>query len=165
MLAHCHRKLNGNEYLPGEDQERKAFGLLGGRNANGIIEVISCHPLLRNDRQDATHKEYMDEMMEAHAIPSETPLSERGWVAAMDELTGILKYCRDLDMVLIGTYHMHRVAWPNDIKRDTPTKLDTLLGINSRLLMFIISMTNPNKPLLRAFYEGDINRELPIHYI
>jgi len=165
MLAHCQRKLGGEKYLLGEDHDRKAFGLLGGRKTDGAIDVITCHPLLHNDRQNDSHKDYMDQMMTAHAVPSETPLSERGWVAATDELTGILKYCRDLDLVLIGTYHMHRVAWNHDKIRDTPTKLDAILGSNSRLLMFIISMVDPTKPLLRAFYEGDPNRELPIHYI
>lgn len=165
MLAHCHRKLSGEKYLPGEDHDRKAFGLLGGRKSDGAIEVITCHPLLHNDRQNNTHKVYMDQMMAAHAVPSETPLGERGWVAAPDELAGILKFCRDLDLVLIGTYHMHRVAWSHDRTRDTPTELDTILGSNSRLIMFIISLTEPSKPLLRAFYEGDINHELPIHYI
>lgn len=165
MLAHCRRKLKGIDYLPGEDHDRKAFGLLGGRISDGVIEVVTCHPLLHNARQTEIHKNYMDQMMASHAVPSETPFTERGWVAAADELTVTLKSCRDLDLLLIGTYHMHRVAWPHDQVRDTPTTLDSLLGSESRLLMFIISMVDPTLPLIRAFYEGDINRELPIHYI
>lgn len=165
MLAHCHRKLTGENYLPGEDHDKKAFGLLGGVIGPSGIKTVACFPLLHNARQNSLHKTYMDEMMEAHAIPSETPLSERGWVAAAEELARILKSCRDLDLILIGTYHMHRVAWPNDKLRDTPTALDTILGKNSRLLMFIVSLVNPTKPLIRAFYEGDMNLELPIHYI
>lgn len=165
MLAHCHRKLIGENYLPGEDHDRKAFGLLGGRVIEGEIEVITCHPLLHNARQSDVHRDHMDQMMAAHAVPSETPFTERGWVAAADELTEVLKFCRSLDLVLIGTYHMHRVAWPHDQIRDTPTTLDSILGSESRLLMFIVSMVSPTKPRLRAFYEGDGNRELPIHYI
>jgi len=163
MLAHCDRKLIGENYLSGEDHDRKAFGLLGGRINDGIIEVISCYPLLHNARQSNIHKDYMDQMMEAHATPSETPFTERGWVAATNELTEVLKSCRDLGLLLIGTYHMHRVAWPHDQTRDTPTTLDAILGSNSRLLMFIISMVDPAMPILRAFYEGDCNYELPIH--
>lgn len=165
MLAHCQRKLTGERYLPGEDKDRKAFGLLGGRIKNGTLEILSCHPLLRNARKNAPHNDYMDQMMTAHAIPSETIFTERGWVADTDELAVILKTYRSLALLLIGTYHMHRVAWPHDKIRDTPTTLDSILGRNSRLLMFIISMVDPTSPLLRAFYEGDINNELPIHYI
>lgn len=165
MLNHCFRKLGGKNYLDGEDQDRKAFGLLGGRVNERVIEISSCYPLLRNARQSDTHKVYMDEMMLIHATPSETPLTERGWVADSKELTGVLKSCRELDLVLAGTYHMHRVAWPNDRIRDTPTTLDEILGSGSRLLMFIISMVDPSAPLLRAFYEGSLDYELPIHYI
>jgi len=165
MLSHCRRKLAGESYLPGEDQDRKAFGLLGGRVVKGAVEVIACSPLLRNARQCNDNKDYMDQMMTAHAIPSETPFTERGWVADTDELTAALKSYRDLDLLLIGTYHMHRVAWPHDHIRDTPTTLDTMLGSNSRMLMFILSMVDPAKPILRAFYEGEYKRETPIHYI
>lgn len=165
MLEHCHRKLIGENYLPAEDRDHKAFGLLGGRVISGRVEVITCHPLLHNARQTEIHKDHMDQMMAAHAIPSETPFTERGWVAASDELTRVLKLCRDLDLLLVGTYHMHRVAWPHDQVRDTPTALDSILGIDSRLLMFIVSMVKPATPILRSFYEGDCNRELTIHYI
>lgn len=107
----------------------------------------------------------MDQMMAEHAIPSETPFPDRGWVAAPDELAVVLRRCRELDLLLIGSYHMHRVAWPNDPVRDTPTKVDTLLGRNSRLVMFILGMVDPAWPTLRAFAEGDPAREIPIHYI
>jgi hypothetical protein len=164
MLFHCRRKLLG-EYLPGEDRNRKAFGLMAGRKENGAISVARCFPLLCNARQNEAHREYMDQMMAEHAIPSETPLSDRGWVAAPAELTKILERCREQELLLIGSYHMHRIAWPQDPIRDTPTKLDTILGSNSRLIMFIIAMVDPTNPILRAFDEGDPERELPIHYI
>ena len=107
----------------------------------------------------------MDAMMAAHAIPSETPLAERGWVADPAELAAALRSCRELDLRLIGSYHMHRVAWPDDPRRDTPTALDTVLGRNSRLVMFIMAMVDPARPRLRAFADGDAAQEIPIHYI
>lgn len=164
MLGHCRRKLLG-EYQPGEDRNRKAFGLLAGRRAAGTIMVSRCFPLLRNARQNEAHCAFMDRMMADHAIPSETPFADRGWVAAPDELATVLRRCRELDLILIGSYHMHRVAWPDDPIRDTPTAVDTILGSNSRLVMFILAMVDPAKPSLRAFDEGDPAREIPIHYI
>lgn len=165
MLNHCRRKLQG-EYFPGEDRDLKAFGLLAGRKEIRATTTVSrCFPLLHNARQSETHRDYMDRMMAEHAIPSETPLADRGWVAAPEELTEILRRCRELDLLLIGSYHMHRLAWPHDPVRDTPTALDTILGSNSRLVMFIMSMVNPTSPKLRAFEEGDATREIPIHYI
>lgn len=165
MLNHCRRKLMG-EYLPGEDRNLKAFGLLAGRRERVALTTVSrCFPLLHNARQSETHRDYMDQMMAEHAIPSVTPLTDRGWVAAPGELAEILRRCRELDLLLIGSYHMHRVAWPHDPIRDTPTALDTILGSNSRLVMFIMAMVNPLSPTLRAFEEGDATREIPIHYI
>lgn len=164
MLGHCRRKLIG-EYQPDEDRNRKAFGLLAGRRAPGTILVSRCFPLLRNARQNEEHRSFMDRMMDEHAIPSETPFADRGWVAAPDELTAVLRRCRELDLLLIGSYHMHRVPWPDDPLRDTPTSLDTILGRNSRLVMFIMAMVDPANPTLRAFAEGDPAREIPIHYI
>ena len=55
---------------------------------------------------------------------------------------------------LVGTYHMHRVGWEHDSKRDTPTKLDAVLAEGSGLIMFIISMVDPSSPIIKAFYEG-----------
>lgn len=165
MLDHCRRKLCG-EYLDGEDRNLKAFGLLAGRRDGGdAITVSHCFPLLHNARQSDAHRDYMDKMMAEHAIPSVTPLAERGWVAAPGELAEILRRCRELDLLLVGSYHMHRVAWPHDPIRDTPTALDTILGRDSRLVMFIMAMVNPASPTLRAFEEGDGAREIPIHYI
>lgn len=164
MLRHCRRKLLG-EYLPGEDRNQKAFGLLAGKRETDVITVSRCFPLLRNDRQSETHRHNMDRIMAEHAVPSETPFTERGWVAAPPELAEVLRECRRLDLVLVGSYHMHRVAWPDDPLRDTPTTLDKILGSDSRLLMFIMSMVNPDRPSLRAFHEGDIAREISVHYI
>ena len=97
-----------------------------------------------------------------HAVPSETPLSKRGWVAAPEELLKVIRGIQQENLLLLGSYHMHRVAWPDDPLRDTPTTLDTVLGAESNMLVFIISMVNSEEPLIRAFYEGKPDREIPI---
>jgi len=102
--------------------------------------------------------------MDEHAIPSETPLDKRGWVADPEETRLVLENCREHGSLLLGSYHMHRVAWAHDQVRDTPTILDTVLGKGSRLIMFIISMVDPDQPTIRAFMEGDIRREIPINF-
>ncbi|MBU0481800.1 MAG: hypothetical protein KKG47_11945 [Proteobacteria bacterium] len=164
MVTHCFRKLSG-EYLENEIREAKAFGLIGGiRNDRGY-EIRACLPLLKNVRTDSDQCDFMDGIMAEHAIPSETPLEKRGWVADPGELMSCTRKLRELDCILLGTYHMHRVAWEHDKTRDTPTKLDTILGKGSRLLMFIISMVDPERPILRAFSEGDIREEIPIQII
>jgi hypothetical protein len=103
--------------------------------------------------------------MTQHAIASETPLDQRGWVAEQKELDTALQTMQAQGLRLIGNYHMHRVAWDHDSKRDTPTELDTFLAKDSRMLMFIIAMVNPDAPIVRAFFEGVQSLELPIQII
>ena len=107
----------------------------------------------------------MNRMMAEHAIPSETPLEKRGWVADQEELAKAVADFSKKGLSLIGSYHMHRVAWEHDQIRDTPTTLDTILGRGSRLIMLIISMVDPDKPLIRAFVEGNSEEEIPIEII
>jgi len=33
------------------------------------------------------------------------------------------------------------------------------------MIMFVVSMVDPVKPLMRAFYEGNIAKEIPISFI
>jgi hypothetical protein len=63
---------------------------------------------------------------------------------------------------MFGAYHIHVVPWPGDPLRDTPTGLDAVLVKGSMMYSFIISMVDPEKPIIRAFYEGEINAETPI---
>ena len=58
---------------------------------------------------------------------------------------------------------MHRVGWAHDVKRDTPTILDAVLARNSEMIMFIISTVDPEKPVMRAFYEGISDKEIPLN--
>ncbi|MFW8601232.1 hypothetical protein ACOHYD_07100 [Desulfobacterota bacterium M19] len=160
MVEHCRRKLEGR-YLAHEMEEPKAFGLLGGRVDHQCVSIAHVIPLLKNARREL-EKSFMDDTMAAHAVPSETPLKQRGWVAASDEIDSALFCLQDRGMRMVGTYHMHRLAWDHDKIRDTPTELDTVLGRQSRMFMFIISMVAPDKPLIRAFFEGNPAQELPI---
>ena len=54
---------------------------------------------------------------------------------------------------------MHRVPWGDIPRRDTCTALDTALARESGLWAFILSMVDPERPVLRAFFEGDNCRE------
>jgi hypothetical protein len=161
MFEHCRRKLT-EDYLSGEARDRKAFGLVAGRKDNLTFTVKQCLPLLKNVRDQYPYKEYMDQMMTEYAVPSETPLAKRGWIAEPAELLAKIKLIVQEDQLLLGAYHMHRVAWPDDPRRDTPTILDTVLAADSRMLLFIVSMVNPEQPTIRAFYEGKPDRETSI---
>jgi len=164
MISHCLRKLQG-DYLPGEGRAPKAFGLIGGKTNGALVTVEAIIPLLKNARDCGDQKMVMDNAMNSHAIASETPLDKRGWVAEQKELDTALHTLQSQGLRLIGNYHMHRVAWDHDGKRDTPTELDTVLGKDSRMLMFIVAMVNPEKPTLRAFFEGVQSLELPIQIV
>lgn len=161
VYEHCRRKLAGN-YSNGESQELKAFGLVAGNQTDQELRVEKCLPFMKNARRVEPYKTFMDQIMDQHAVPSETPFSKRGWVADPEELLQKMKEIQRENLLLLGAYHMHRVAWPDDPLRDTPTTLDTLLAAESRMLMFIISMVNIEKPVMRAFYEGSPTMELPI---
>lgn len=161
IIDHCRRKLHG-VFLEGEAREKKAYGLLGGISSESSARVTDCRPLLKNARHLEPFKSIMDRSMEAFAVPSVTPLDKRGWVAEPRELLDILKFFRQQGRKLVGTYHMHRVSWPHDPLRDKPTVLDTELGAGTGLVMLIISMVTPERPILRAFYEGNPEAELII---
>jgi len=161
VFAHCRRKLSEN-YLGNETPERKAFGLIAGYQSDLDLTVVKCMPLKKNARQVEPYKKFMDRVMEQHAVPSETPFSKRGWVADPEELMKKIKALQKENLMLLGIYHMHRVAWPDDPHRDTPTTLDTVLGAGSEMLIFIISLVKSEKPLIRAFYEGRPDSEIPI---
>lgn len=160
IIAHCQEALG--EFAPGGSGECRAFGLVGGAVSGRLITVAHCLPLHRNIRSRPPFKEFMDKVMAEHAIPSQTPLDQRGWVADPAELAGRVEEIRRHGHTLLGTYHMHRVGWPHDPKRDTPTNLDTVLARESRLMMFIVSMVEPARPIIRAFYEGIREEEIPI---
>ena len=161
IVEHCRRKLAGT-YLPGGTHERKAYGLIAGHNSGTTFTVKQCFPLLKNARFQEPYKEYMDRVMDEFAYPSKTPLSERGWIADPAELVENIQKCRKDGMGILGSYHMHRIAWDHDPLRDTPTMVDTVLVEESRSFRFIVSMVDPGEPIIRTFFEGKKERETPV---
>lgn len=158
LLAHARRKLLG-DYRPGETAERKAFGLLAGRIDGERAETTDVVPLARNLRHEALHREQMDSFAHALAVPSETPLERRGWLADPKELLAAQRACDLAGTEIFGSYHMHRVGWPEDPRRETCTALDEALARESGLWVLVLSMVDPDRPVLRAFFEGDNGRE------
>ncbi len=158
LLEHVRRKLRG-EYLTGEEAERKAYGLLGGRQRETCLDVTNVFPLQRSLRSEPQFKPSVDRLMAEFAVPSETPMERRGWVAHPDEVRNAEQVCDDAGDVVFGSYHMHRVPWSHDTLRDTCTELDSRLGENSGMWMLILSMVDPQHPVLRAFFEGRNDRE------
>jgi hypothetical protein len=164
IISHCRRKLNG-KFIGDESAEMKAFGLVVGNKEDSRIIVKRCFALKKNARYQLPYSKYMNRILEQHAIPSETGLDKRGWVADPQELTDVIKKCEEQGLTILGAYHMHRVAWQHDATRDTPTELDGILAAGSRMIILIISMVDPKKPLIRAFYEGILEQEIPITFV
>lgn len=161
ILQHCRRKLAGN-FLPDESPVCRAFGILVGHQQEDELRVQRVIPMKRNARNQEPLKTFMDRLMEDHAIPSTTPMDQRGWVTDPQEFKQCLDLCKQEQLTLFGAYHIHVVPWPGDPLRDTPTGLDAVLVKGSNMYTFIISLVDPQQPLMRAFYEGNIEAETPI---
>lgn len=161
MVGHARRKLDG-KHLPGEEQAPKAYGLVGGRLVNRRGEVSHVVPLRRNLRDEAHLKPIVDDVMDQLAIRSETPLDRRGWVSDPRETLEADRLFDRAGSVVLGGYHMHRVPWDHDPVRDSCTEVDRELGRDSGLWMFILSMVDPDNPVLRAYFEGDNGSEAPV---
>lgn len=161
LVEHGRRKLAG-DYLPDEEAAPKAYGLLGGRIQGESVQVSTVFPLRRNLRHDARYEAHVDELMDEVAVPSQTSTDKRGWVSDPSEVVAAERECEAAGSVLLGGYHMHRVAWEHDPRRDCCTELDTRLAQESGLWAFILSMVDPEQPVLRAFYEGDNEREAAV---
>ncbi|MEA3386236.1 MAG: hypothetical protein U9Q89_07295 [Thermodesulfobacteriota bacterium] len=161
IVEHCKRKLEGN-YLPGESKVRRAYGLIAGTQDEYTLKTERILTLKKNLRGEEPYKTYMDGIMEQHAVPSKTPLNKRGWISDPMELKECYDICDRDKLIVFGTYHMHVVPWEHDPKRDTPTRLDTILARNSNLFSFIVSMVDVSCPEIRAFYEGVKEKEVPI---
>jgi hypothetical protein len=162
IVGHCKRKLAG-DYLHGESRVRKAYGLVAGVQDEKALNVQCILPIKKNVRDKEPYKTYMDTMMEQYAVPSKTSLDRRGWITDPEELKEYYDQCDQEKLIVFGTYHMHIVPWEHDPIRDTPTLLDTILARNSNLFSFIVSMVDVTRPRIRAFYEGSVENEVPIH--
>lgn len=161
LLDHARRKLRG-DYRPGETPEPKAFGLLGGRIEGERADITDVVPLARNLRHEAPYQQHIDALVGALAVASETPLHRRGWLADPKELLAAQSAFDNAGTVLVGSYHMHRVGWPADPRRETCTALDEALARHCGLWMFVLSMVDPDRPVLRAFFEGDNEHEADV---
>lgn len=162
LLVHCRRKW-AEDYLPEENHARKAYGLIAGQSNGDKIVVTQIFPLKKNTRKDNQYDEEMTQTMQEHAIPSQTPFERRGWVADPQELYDIYQEADKLNMELFGAYHMHVVSWPpHDPLRDIPTEVDAVLAKDSNMYVFIISMVDPEKPIIRVFFESRLDQEIPI---
>jgi hypothetical protein len=157
IVEHGKRKLAG-ELLPG----RRAYGIIAGSLNKKQLTVVRVLQGKNNFRSEEPYKTYMDRIMAQHAIPSKTPLSKRGWVMDPLEVKKCYDICDRENLIVMGTYHMHFVPWEGDPIRDTPTHLDTVLARNSNLFQFIITLVDINNPRIRAFYEGQKDKETPI---
>ena len=116
-------------------------------------------------RFDERHREDFDEIVDAHAVPSQTPAGQRGWVADPREVMAAERCCDDVNWMLFGNYHTHRVAWPDDPHRDSCTRLDRELAAGTGLWTFILSAVDLNRPILRAYFEGSNDREAAIRVL
>ena len=161
IVAHGKRKLAG-DYLPGESKGKRAYGIIAGFQNENLLEVARVLPGKKNVRSEEPYKTYMDKLMTQHAVPSKTPLSNRGWVIDPVEVKECYDICERENLIVLGTYHMHIVPWEGDPIRDTPTHLDAVLARNSCLFQFIISMVDITNPIIRAFYEGLGEKETPV---
>jgi len=161
LVEHGRRKLGGR-WVEGEEQAPKAYGLVGGRIHGAWVEVTHVLPLRNNLRDRPDLKAHIDRMMTEWAVPSETPMDRRGWVADPREVMAAERTCDEAGSTLFGAYHMHRVPWPDDPLRDSCTALDRGLAEDSGLWTLILSLVDPSVPRLRAFFEGDNDREAVI---
>ena len=161
ILAHGKRKLAG-DYLPGESKIKRAYGIIAGFQNEKLLTIALVMPGKKNLRSEEPYKTYMDRNMAQHAVASKTPLDKRGWVMDPLEVKECYDICDRENLIVMGTYHMHIVPWEGDPIRDTPTHLDTVLARNSGLFQFIISMVDITNPIIRAFYEGQSEKETPI---
>lgn len=162
IVEHARRKL-ARRYDVDETPEREAFGLLGGRLPEAAtIVVTEVFPLRRNLRGDPVRGAEIDAVVRDLARASTTPLDRRGWLAEPREVIAAQERCDAGGAVLFASYHMHKTPWEDDPVRDTPTALDAALGEGQGLWMLVLSMVKPDRPILRAFWEGRREREARI---
>lgn len=161
VVGHAARKLRG-EYREDESPEPQAFGLLAGVPRGGALRGTATFALRRNLRADPRRGREVDSVVRELATDSRTPIERRGWVAAPEELIAAEDHCDRAGLTVFAAYHMHKVPWDHDPLRDRPTALDTALGEGQGLWMLIVSMVDPDRPRLRAFWEGRPEAEVPL---
>jgi len=161
LLSHCMRKYE-RKFIEGEALEQKAYGLIAGVIDGESALIKKICPLIKTARHSKKFDNHMTKLMGEHAIPSKTPFKRRGWVSDPDEMFDIYSMCDQEDHILIASYHMHIVPWKGDPIRDTPTDIDKVLAKGSNIFQLIVSFVEPKKPLIRVFFEGVLEKEVPI---
>lgn len=163
VLEHARRKLRGS-YVADEEQLPKAYSLVGGRLEGHRIDVTHVFPLRRNLRSTSPYKAELDRILKEHAVASETPLEHRWVVADPREVLAAEAEdeCAAVGRRLVGGYHIHRVPWQHEHQRDACTEtrhIPGAPGLGHGTRMLILSMVDPARPVLRAFFEGANEQE------
>jgi hypothetical protein len=153
LIAHARRKLRG-EFRADETRVAQAFGLLAGAVIGNAVTTTDVLPLRRNLRTDPAEGAEVDAAVRELGVESRTPLEQRGWLASPREVMEAQNRSDARGTLIFGSYHMHKVPWQADPLRDEPTALDTALGEGQGLWMLIVSMVDPDRPIIRAFWEG-----------
>ncbi len=113
-------------------------------------------------RDEPDVRPYVDQVMGEVAVPSETPLELRGWVADPREVMVAEEECEEGHSLILGGYHMHRVPWDHDPTRETCTEVDRRLAEGSGPVDVHTLHGRPRQPVLRAFFERDNDKEAPV---
>lgn len=164
IIEHCLRKYN-KAYLPSETAEQQAYGLLAGEVKGNDIFIKGVYTSKLNHRNDPSVVNYINDLINKYAIPSGTPISQRGWVAKPEEVMEAHDYFDSMGLDLVGAYHMHhRKSWNGNQPKEYPSKFDEKLAENSNSLMFIVSIVSSKQYSVRAFYNGLKEKEIEVLY-
>lgn len=162
IVNHCIRKYN-KSYLPDEMQEQQAYGILAGKLNRNIVCVNSIYKCKINYRNNASVMSYINNLIATYAIPSDTPIDQRGWVASPHEVMEALNNFDLLGCDLLGSYHMHHEkSWNGIQSKEYPSTFDEKLAKNSNLIMFVVSIISESKYSIKAFYNGLKEKEIEV---
>jgi hypothetical protein len=149
IVEHCRQTF-------ADASEKKAFGVIGGCLDGKRVSVLRAVPLKRNLRQDPRFRAALD-WIEEEVIPvAGLPRSNRGWVAAPEEIREVDRILDENGLMLLGSYHMHTVAG------SVCTDFDKHLARDSQLWTIIVAHIEEAFPSVRAFYEGQCEREASV---
>lgn len=131
---------------------RKSFGyLLSDSEPSEVTDFVLFESNIRNDRQWRSTFEANGQYFVAH--------DDAGFVAAPEEARELQRQIWQRGLTEVGVFHSHR-RHPGNFSR---IDYDLHLECFDRLWHLIISMRNPERPLLRAFaVTRDGVHELPV---
>jgi len=162
IVDHCLRKFS-KKYLPIETHEQQAYGMVAGSVDDNVIHIGSVYTCNLNYRNDPTVVGYINGLINKYAIPSDTPIEHRGWVASPSEVIEAHDCFDKENTYLIGSYHMHHMkSWNGGQSKNYPSDFDEKLAENSNMIMFIVSVISGTECSIRAFYNGQKEREIEI---